>query len=215
MGGMGSGRRDQGGKRTTSGCYRLDVRKLQGAGVLTAGGSFAWHWSRNGEAVATIQARAEEDRLTLIYSHKSGGADWQAMDYPVRLEWTACTLGGRRVWFLCPANGCGRRVALLYLGGASIFACRHCYRLAYACQRETADDRAMRRADNIRERLGWQAGIANPRGGKPKGMHWRTFERLTAEHDAFVGVSLAGMAARLGLIKRRLDGVGTALRPEG
>ena len=204
MGGMGSGRRDQGGKRTTSGCYRLDVRKLQGAGVLTAGGSFAWHWSRNGEAVASIRARAEEDRLTLIYSHKTGGADWQPMKYPVRLEWTACTLGGRRVWVLCPANGCGRRVALLYLGGAGIFACRHCSRLAYACQREAADDRAMRRAGNIRERLGWQAGIANPSGGKPKGMHWRTFERLTAEHDAFVGVSLAGMAARLGLIKRRL-----------
>ncbi len=72
----------------------------------------------------------------------------------------------------------------------------------------------MRRADNIRERLGWPAGIANPNGGKPKGMHWRTFERLTAEHDAFVGVSLAGMAARLGLIERRLDGVDAALRPE-
>jgi hypothetical protein len=46
-------------------------------------------------------------------------------------------------------------------------------------------------------------------------MHWRTFERLTAEHDAFVGVSLAGMAARLGLIERRLDGMGAALHPEG
>jgi hypothetical protein len=213
MGGFGSGR--QGGKATTSGCYQIDARKLQRAGVLTAGGSFAWHWSRNGEAVASIRARAEEDRLTLIYSHKRGGADWQAMDYPVGLEWTACTLGGRRVWFLCPENRCGRRVALLYLGGAGIFACRHCYRLAYACQRETADDRAMRRAGNIRERLGWQAGIANPRGGKPKGMHWRTFNRLTAEHDAFVGVSLAGMAARLGLIERRLDGVGAALHPKG
>jgi hypothetical protein len=215
MGGIGSGRRDQGGKMTTSGCYQLDVRYLQRAGLLTAGRGIRLHWSRNGEQVASIQARTEDDRLTLIYRHKSGGNDWQPMDYPVRLEWTDCHLGGRRVWFLCPAAGCGRRVALLYLGGAGIFACRHCYRLAYACQRETADDRAMRRADNIRERLGWQAGIANPRGGKPKGMHWRTFERLTAEHDAFVGVSLAGMAARLGLIKRRLDGVGAALRPEG
>jgi hypothetical protein len=153
--------------------------------------------------------------VTLIYRHKSGGNDWQPMDYPVRLEWTACTLGGRRAWFRCPANGCGRRVALLYLGGAGIFACRHCYRLAYACQRETADDRAARRADSIRERLGWQAGILNLNGGRPKGMHWRTFNRLTAEHDAFVGVSLAGMSARLGLIERRLDGVGAALATRG
>ena len=175
MGGMGSGRRNQGGKTTTSGCYRLDVRHLQRAGVLIAGHSFGWHWSRNGESVASIGARAEEDRLTLSYSHKSSG-DWQAMEYPVRLVWTAYTLGGRRV-------------ALLYRGGAGIFACRHCYRLAYACQGEGADDRAMRRAGKIRERLCWQAGIANPDGCKPKGMHWRTFERLTAEHDTFVGVS--------------------------
>ncbi|HRD87503.1 MAG TPA: hypothetical protein PK752_04470 [Accumulibacter sp.] len=133
--------------------------------------------------------------MTLIYRHKSGGNDWQPMEYPVRLEWTACTLGGRRV-------------ALLYLGSAGIFACRHCYRLAYACQREAADDRAMRRADNVRERLGWQAGIANPRGGKPKGMHWRTFERMTAEHDAFVGVSLAGTI-------KRLAGLGCFLNGEG
>ncbi len=215
MGGMGSGRRDQCGKATTSNCYPLDVRQLQRAGVLESGGPSGWQWSRNGESVASIGMRADRGRLTLSYKRKSGGADWQAMDYPVRLEWTACTLGGSRVWFRCPANGCGRRVALLYLGGAGIFPCRHCYRLAYACQREGADDRAIRRAGKIRELLGWEAGIANPCGDKPKGMHWRTFGRLTAEHDAFVGVSLAGMAARLGLIGRRLDGIGDALHPEG
>ena len=49
------------------------------------------------------------------------------------------------------------------------------------------------------EPLYWQAGIANPNGGKPKGMHWRTFNRLTAEHDAFVGVSLVETAKRLRL----------------
>jgi hypothetical protein len=215
MGGMGSGRGYQGGKERRAAAIRSTCGNFNGLALLTASASFGWHWSRNGEQRGIYRARAEGDRVTLSYSHKSSGGDWQAMDYPVRLEWTDCTLGGRRAWFLCPANGCGRRVALLYLGGAGIFACRHCYRLAYACQRETADDRAMRRADNIRERLGWQAGIANPSGGKPKGMHWRTFERLTAEHDAFVGVSLAGMAARLNLMERRLDGMGAALYPEG
>ena len=197
MGGFGSGR--QGGKTTTSGYRRLDVRQFQRDGLLTPGHSFGWQWTRSGEVVASIKVRTDDDRVILDYRHKSGGADWQAGGYPVRLEWTACTLGGRRAWFRCPANGCGRRVALLYLGGAGIFACRHCYRLAYACQRETADHRAMRRADNIRQRLSWQVGIANPRGGKPKGMHWRTFERLTAEHDAFVGVSLTATMKRLGL----------------
>jgi hypothetical protein len=67
-------------------------------------------------------------------------------------------------------------VAILF--GGSIYACRHCHKLVYQCQRETDDDRAARRADTIRRRLGWEAGILNGEGDKPKGMHWRTFERL-------------------------------------
>jgi hypothetical protein len=65
----------------------------------------------------------------------------------------------------------------------------------------------MRRADTIRRRLGWEPGILNGDGGKPKGMHWRTFERLKAEHDDFANASLAGMAERLRLMNRRLEGL--------
>src|SRR5574343_1817484 len=171
------------GKRTTGNMMALDVRRLQRDGLLTPGRAFGWNWSRNGETVASIQIRTAEDRVILDYRSRGNGSEWKAMEYPVRLEWMPCNLGGRRVWFRCPARGCGRRVAVLY--GGSIFACRHCHKLAYQCQRETDDDRAMRRADNIRLRLGWQPGIANLPGGKPKGMHWRTFERLKAKHDAF------------------------------
>jgi hypothetical protein len=120
------------------------------------------------------------------------------MEYPVTLEWTASHLGGRRAWFRCPARGCGRRVAVLY--GGSIFACRYCHRLAYDSQRERRDDRMTRRADKIRQRLGWEPGILNGDGDKPKGMHWQTYERLVAQHDAHVEASLFGMAMRLGLI---------------
>jgi hypothetical protein len=48
-------------------------------------------------------------------------------------------------------------------------------------------------------RLHWEPGILNGGGGKPKWMRWRTFERLAAEHDAFVGESLAGIALRFGI----------------
>jgi len=122
------------------------------------------------------------------------------MEYPVYLDWTDCNLAGRRPWFRCPARGCGRRVAILY--GGSIFACRHCHQLAYASQREAGYDRAARKADRIRDKLGWEPGILNGEGGKPKGMHWRTFERLQTEHDALVGESLAGMARRFGWLDR-------------
>ena len=197
MGGWGSGS-GQGGRGTTSDYRALDVRRLQRDGLLTQGQSFGWNWTRDGETVASIQVRAESDQVILNYRHKSGGSDWQPMDYPVLLAWTDGTLGGRRAWLLCPASGCGRRVALLYIGGSGIFACRHCYKLAYASQRETADDRAVRRADRIRDRLGWEAGILNGEGDKPKGMHWRTFERLHTEHNNFVNASLAGMMRKFG-----------------
>ncbi|MGZ8435431.1 MAG: hypothetical protein ACXWXX_13720, partial [Candidatus Binatia bacterium] len=58
--------------------------------------------------------------------------------------------------------------------------------------------RGTRRADRLRARLGWEPGILNGEGGKPKWMRWRTFERLAAEHYDFVGESLAEMALRFG-----------------
>lgn len=203
MGGRGSGRRSQSGRDATDDYRALDVRRWQRDGFLTPGRAFGWIWTRNGETTASIQVQTELDKVILSYRHRSGGGEWKDEHYSVRLEWSSCTYGGQRAWFLCPAAGCGRRVALIYGGG--IFACRHCHRLAYPCQRETADDRAARRADSIRRRLGWAVGIFNPSGGKPKGMRWRTFQRLSAEHDTFVKESLAGMARRLGIMKERLD----------
>lgn len=198
MGGLGSGRRWHFGANDMTDDYRsIDVRRWRRDGLLAPQQAFGWQWSRHGEVVASIRVRTEPDRVILTYRHRSGGEDWQDESYPVYLDWTPCHLGGQRPWFLCPARGCGRRVAILY--GGAIFACRHCYRLAYPSQRETPDDQAARRADWIRERLGWEPGILNGNGLKPKGMHWRTFERLTAEHDAFVQESLAGMARRFGI----------------
>ena len=205
MGGFGSGR-GQGGKDTTSDMHPLDIRRLHRAGLLTQGRVFSWQWSVCGREVFSIQARSEAERLILNYRTRSRSGEWQPMEYPVYLEWTNCTLGGRRPWFLCPKKGCGRRVAILF--GGSVFACRHCHKLAYQCQRESDYDRAGRRADAIRRRLGWEPGFLNGGGHKPKGMHGRTFERLKAEHDVFVNASLVGMAERLGLMNRRMDGLG-------
>jgi hypothetical protein len=99
----------------------------------------------------------------------------------IRIEWTPCTLGGAQPWFNCPH--CGRRAVFLYAVVRGVVACRRCLRLAYRCQRETAEDRAFRRVEKIRRKLGWPPGIANGHGWKPGGMHWRTFQRLSLEHD--------------------------------
>ena len=181
----------------------LDVRKLQRQRLLTPGNSLSWAWTINGETTATINLMVGADRVTLDYRQRERGGDWRPMNYPVRLAWTGCNFGGRRVWWLCPAAGCGRRVAVLF--GGAVFACRHCHRLAYRSQREADHDRASRRADKLRGRLGWEPGILNGSGMKPKGMHWRTFERLQTEHDAHVNASLVGIAARLGLFGKLMD----------
>jgi hypothetical protein len=41
--------------------------------------------------------------------------------------------------------------------------------------------------------------MLNDNGSKPKWTRWHTFERLAAEHDAFVSESLARIAQRIGI----------------
>ena len=199
MGGRGSGRRWHYGAADCTDEYRsLDVRRWQRDGLLMPGRWFGWQWRRDGEIVASIQVVAETDRVTLSYRHRRAGEDWKSEEYPVGLSWTPCTFGGQRAWFICPAAGCGRRVAILY--GGSIFACRHCHGLVYRSQRESVGDRAARRAEKIRARLGWEPGILNgPGWRKPKGMHQRTYERLSTEAEEWTAVSLAGMMRRFGV----------------
>jgi hypothetical protein len=181
MGGFGSGRRWRSSKDTTSGYRRLDVRHWQRDGYLVAGRHFRWQWSQDGEVVAWINVNTEADRVILSYKHRRNEEAWQSAEYPVAIEWTPCNYGGRRAWFRCPARGCGRRVAMLY--GGTIFACRHCYQLAYESQREPAHYRALHRARAIRERVGGSGNMFEPFPPKPKGMQWCTYLRLIREYE--------------------------------
>lgn len=199
MGGAGSGRHFQFGADTTDDYRSIDVRWLKRRRMLRPGASGSLTWSRQGEVVGSIQIQTESGRVILKYRHKSGGDEWRNESYPVFLDATLCHLGGERQWFLCPARGCDRRVAVLY--GGAIFACRHCHQLAYPSQREASHDRLIRKADRIRDKLSWEPGSANGHGMKPKGMHRRTFKRLCAEHDAY---SQAGWGAFLKRYGRHL-----------
>jgi hypothetical protein len=198
VGGLGSGRyRFSSGRSTTDDYRSIDIRRWQRDGLITSGGSFGWTWKQRGEVVASIRVKTESYAVTLNYRHRLYSGDWKDESYKVQLDWTDCHYGRRRPWFLCPARGCWRRVAILYCGG--IFACRHCIRLAYDSQRESPGDRAARRADRIRERLQWEPGILNGEGIKPKGMHWRTYWKLYAAQDRFASTSLAEAMQRFGM----------------
>jgi hypothetical protein len=96
MGGMGSGRGWQGGKKTTDYFPVLDVRRLNRDGLLTPRQVWSTTWSRNGKELASIQMESEVDRVILNYQSRNriNGGDSQHMQYPVYLEWTNCHLGG-------------------------------------------------------------------------------------------------------------------------
>lgn len=198
MGNSNSGK--YGGKRTTGDMWALDVRKVQREGGLELGETFGCTWRRRGgEVIACVDLKGETDRVMLDYRRKVDG-EWQARRYPVEIDWTACHYGGQCAWWLCP--GCGRRVAVLY--GGHRFECRHCHQLVYKSQRQAPDERAYKRADALRARLGWGPGVIHGPGGKPKGMHWRTFWRLHARYDASVLQALGGASARVGKVMTSL-----------
>src|SRR3569623_1860609 len=85
-------------------------------------------------------------------------------------KWTN-NYGEVRAWFRCPQ--CWRRCAVVYFGApGGRYACRKCLRLAYMSEAEGAMDRLWRKQRKLERPLGDEYE-------KPKGMHWRTYERLT------------------------------------
>lgn len=101
----------------------------------------------------------------------------------IPLTWTSMPRGGTRPWFVCSseADGCGRRVAILYLDNPRrVLLCRRCLDLVYESQREWPILRAKRRAEKARARL-VAPGEDLPMK-KPKHMHHRTFVRLGREY---------------------------------
>lgn len=176
------------------------MRRWAREGMLRPGYTGSWLWLRRDEVTSSIDLRAEENRVILAYQHRQKGGEWQATEYPVYISRSSCRLGGTRPWFVCPAAGCHRRVAVLYAG--SVYSCRHCHQVAYASTREDAGDRAARRAERIRRRLGWKPGFLNGKGDKPKWMRWRTFGELSKEHDRLIGSAVEDMAQKLGFAHR-------------
>lgn len=201
MGGFGSGRKY--GSNVTEDYRQIDIRRWQREDLLKPGNRFDTTWSRNSEKIAAISVKVDSGQLRLIYNHRNGNTvEWESLDYPVKLQTTPCNYGGVRYWFTCPANGCGKRVAILYSAG-KYFACRHCYQLAYKSQHETKGDRGHRGANKIRSKLGWQPGIANPPEGKPKGMYWRTYIRLMQKEVAYSNQVYADMLVTIKKVDAR------------
>ena len=178
MGGFLSGRHGS-NKPTAESMKRLDLARLRRDGSLRPGTMSAISWSCGGEAAGSIGTVAQKDGLRLMYRVGSRDAGHD-VDEMVRYAWTKTRFGGPRRWFRCP--GCARLSRVLF--GDTRFRCRKCHRLRYGSQAETKADRANRGMWKIVKRLYPKAAF-NELPPKPKGMHWRTYERLAKRYQAY------------------------------
>ena len=182
MGGPGSGNHWHWGARDTCESYkRIELPYLRKHGLLNPGhyGRLSWTWG--GEPSGNISFRTHENSMELIYSYRSAGEDdWQEVNEYVPFTFTAQNLGGRRRWFVCLS--CGRKCAVLY--GGTHYRCRKCWNLAYQSQHETPPFRALSQAQKYRRRHGGSEYTDDPFPEKPKGMHWRTYERIRERGEA-------------------------------
>lgn len=199
MGGPGSGRPPRVKDDTVESYCAIDVNHFHRGGWLRQGRQGVLTWVRDGVEVARIALLAQRDSLRLSYRVRASGDGWQNIEQDIAIEHLRCYLGGSRPFFICHGKmdgiHCGRRVTKLY-GAGRYYLCRHCYRLKYTCQHEQLWDRKARRADKIRERLGGNPGIYTPLPAKPRGMWWRTYERLCNE------ASIASIAAEQAILDR-------------
>ena len=193
MGGPGSGNRYRwGAKTSTEACHRFDLAGLARGGWLRPGSSGTTRWLRGERETAAIGWAARGTGSAATALELSYAVRGEEIRYRVPIAWTPCRFGGDRPWFACPGDGCGRRAAVLY--GRRLFLCRRCHDLAYESTREDPGERALRRARKIRERLAGSADLLAPFPPKPKGMHWRTYERFAREAAAAEGAYHAAAA---------------------
>jgi hypothetical protein len=208
MGGFGSGR--QNGKPTVESGLTLDINRLLRCRNILPGrhviGSLVWTNTRTGKQVASIGYEASLVKPRAAWVRLFYSANNMPRDYQVRLEMTPCHYGGVRWWWICPLSG--RRIAKLHLPpGATVFAARKAYRLAYKSQRETAIDRMHSTQARLYRKLGGEyhyLGQSTP--PRPSGMHAKTYARLTTELDAVrdthEAAFIAGASAILARISR-------------
>jgi hypothetical protein len=149
------------------------------------------------------------DAVVLVFRSWRWGDSYGKFIYqPVPVTWTPCAFGGRRPWFRCDVYSrgryCGRRVALLH-SAVGPFACRHCLGLAYASQQEPVRERGIATARKIQMRLGGGESVTEAFPEKPKGMHWRRYNRLRRRHTQAFERSLVGLSKSVERLERWLS----------
>jgi hypothetical protein len=209
MGGYGSTRWGRHfPKMTADSGLRLAMSTMIRNGQVKPGkwliGILWWRNSNTGEAVASIGYEINMENLEGAYMRLQYNVNGQPMDYRVTLKSTRPHYGGIRWWFLCPKTG-GRAAKLFLPPGATLFASRSAHGLGYSSQREKDYERTMTKCQAIRMQLGGSGSMGEPIPDKPKGMWWRTYERLRKRASIYERASWSGLDSILSRHDMRLD----------
>jgi hypothetical protein len=186
-------------------------------GCLQPGCASTCQWIVGNEVVS-LNVRAEAERVHLSYTVRVGDGEHENTAETIPVVHLRCRFGGSRAYFICPGPGdgteCGRRITKLHLY-RHYFLCRHCNQLAYASQHEETWQRALRRANKLKQRLGIGVGIDEPFPVKPKRMWARTYSFRINE---ILQAEIVANEARTNRFKRLLAQVDNDLQadqPEG
>jgi hypothetical protein len=192
MGGIGSGNRLRTGARQKSDTLLdLHISYFRRHGLLEPGRRGNLTWATNGVCSGSIAIVAHDNSMELIYRYREPTQrEWRSVREHIPLDLTEQHFGGERRWFVCLS--CQRRCAVLYAGEQ--FRCRVCLNLAYRSQSEDPRYRSLSKARKLRQRLGGSANMLQPFPDKPKGTHWRTYDRLYVEGMALEQAGLRALA---------------------
>ena len=124
--------------------------------------------------------RIRTNRWVVEYFHARSPADRPPQRIPI--QWTRCTFGGTRPWFMCLF--CGRRVGKLHRANGFL-GCRTCGPLVYESQRAGRKRRLYMKAKRIRRRLGDYDGRPCIDGfpQRPFGMQRKIYARLRMQAE--------------------------------
>ena len=188
MGGRGSGRSRSLDLMTTESLPELDVNWMRRQGCLTYGWCGRLEWASRNRTVASVGMRLRRSQLWVEEEIIEGDRRVYRPSQVINLVHANCNFGGIRHFFVCggvvSGAACRRRTTKLYFGKQG-FLCRNCYGLRYPSQHEDELERALRRAQDLREHLGASPRWREPLPKRPKGMWRRTYNRICDEiHDA-------------------------------
>lgn len=174
MGGTGSGARNR--KTSTGDCINLNMKNIKEILKYPDNTDSTITWGNKN----SISLRKESNNSIRISYNNIINGEKRDHNYSIGINYTDCNYGGKRAWMKCPH--CYERVTKLWLK-RGVFYCRSCHDMNYFSSRISGDYTEIynRKIKMIQGKLKAEYDVLQRYVPKPKGMHYKTYEKLTKE----------------------------------